>query len=96
MIEYKVGSIKMEIKWINITLLRPNSYNPNRLSPEEFKGLVESIQNAGYCEQNPILARPLNGYFEIVDGEHRWRACLELKLRRSQLLLEKWLISRHI
>jgi ParB-like chromosome segregation protein Spo0J len=48
----------MEIKWIDITLLRPNSYNPNRLSPEEFKGLVESIQNAGYCEQNPILARP--------------------------------------
>jgi ParB-like chromosome segregation protein Spo0J len=50
-------------------LLRPNSYNPNRLSPEEFKGLVESIQNAGYCEQNPILARPLDGYFEIVDGK---------------------------
>lgn len=77
----------MEVKWIDITLLRPNNYNPNRLSPEEFKDLV--IQNAGYCEQNPILTRPLDGYFEIVDGEHRWKACLELKIEKIPAIVRQ-------
>lgn len=45
--------------------------------------MKESIRNAGFLEANPILARP-NGddTYEIIDGEHRWRAAKELGIRK--------------
>jgi len=51
------------------------------MSEEEFQSLLESMKNAGFLEANPILARPNgDGTYEIVDGEHRWRAAKELGL----------------
>jgi ParB/RepB/Spo0J family partition protein len=55
--------------------IRPNSYNPNFLSPEIFNELVRNIEEHGFLQ--PVIVSPLNddpdGFlFEIVDGEHRF------------------------
>lgn len=58
----------------------PNQYNPNLMSGKEFDRLKYSIQRFGQVV--PILVRPVDSgggvQYEIVDGEHRWRALKEL------------------
>jgi len=54
-----------------IDQLTPNTYNPNRQSDREFELLCRSIEEDGFTQ--PILAHSETK--EIIDGEHRWRAC---------------------
>lgn len=61
----------------------PNQYNPNLMSGKEFDRLKYSIQKFGQVV--PILVRQVrtvaqdgSAVYEIVDGEHRWRALKEL------------------
>jgi len=69
--------------FIPIDKLVPSDMNPNRMTEEEFQGLVNSVKNAGFLRSNPIIVRPNgNGTYEIVDGEHRWRAARELGLEK--------------
>jgi site-specific DNA-methyltransferase (adenine-specific)/modification methylase len=70
---------KVTQRFLPVDLLVLSELNPNRMTEEEFGSLVESMKNAGFLEANPILARPISdGAYEIVDGEHRWRAAKEL------------------
>lgn len=69
---------------ISTEKLVPNGYNPNQVSDEDFKNLIDRIENAGFLESNPILVRPVdseNGKYEIVDGEHRWKAAKQLGIK---------------
>ncbi|VVB90727.1 Nucleoid occlusion protein [uncultured archaeon] len=72
---------------IPVGKLKPNSYNPNEMSNEDFNSLVDSIANAGFLSTNPLLVRPIapvknSEYeYEIVDGEHRWKACTQLGIK---------------
>jgi len=69
--------------FIPIDKLVPSNLNPNRMTEEEFQGLVDSVKNAGFLPSNPIIVRSNgNGTYEIVDGEHRWRAARELGLEK--------------
>lgn len=69
----------MTIVYVSVDRLVPSSLNPNRMTKEEYEGLKGSIRYAGFLESNPILTRPNgDGTFEIVSGEHRWRAAKEL------------------
>lgn len=69
-----------EIKQLDPRTLFPNSYNPNHLGASSFKRLKSSLKGWGINE-NPIVVRPREeGGFEIVDGEHTWRAAMELNL----------------
>jgi len=67
-----------EITPVAITDLHPNSWNVNRLNAFQYAKLVESIQTYGFWD--PILARKcvLHGDYEIIGGEHRWRAATQL------------------
>ena len=56
-----------EIEWIEPSLLKPNSYNPNRVFGPEFKLLKVSLLQDGWTQ--PIVATE-DGF--IVDGFHRW------------------------
>lgn len=64
---------------ISVTELVPNDYNPNEMTEEEFGECKAEIQHLGNIPK-PIVVRPLNGKFVIVDGEHNWRAATELGL----------------
>jgi ParB-like chromosome segregation protein Spo0J len=47
--------------------LKANDYNPNKVSEENLRLLVQSIQTNGWTL--PIVCRP---DFTIIDGFHRW------------------------
>ncbi len=58
-----------------IDLIDPNGYNPNRQSPRQFDAEVESILTFGFVAPVLVRANPDEpGRWQIVDGEHRWRA----------------------
>lgn len=55
------------LQWVDRKLLKPNDYNPNRVSEENLKLLIQSIETNGWTL--PIVVRP---DFTIIDGFHRW------------------------
>lgn len=55
------------LQWVNRDKLRPNDYNPNKVSRENLKLLTQSILSNGWTL--PIVARP---DYTIIDGFHRW------------------------
>ena len=56
-----------------MTMLRPSGMNPRkRFEGRKFEELKDSIAAKGVLQ--PILVRPVDGYFEIVAGERRYRA----------------------
>ncbi len=55
------------LKWVSRELLKPNDYNPNKVSKENLKLLVQSILTNGWTL--PIVVRP---DMTIIDGFHRW------------------------
>lgn len=54
--------------------LRPNPWNPNRMDPEMYEKEIASIRAFGFVD--PITVREQGG-FEIIDGEHRWKAAID-------------------
>jgi ParB/RepB/Spo0J family partition protein len=70
-----------EMREIRTNVLKPNDYNPNRMTAEEFAELVEEVRHLGRLPK-PVIVR--NGYasgeYVIVDGEHGWRAAKEAGL----------------
>jgi len=86
-----VVAVIREIIWARVNDMRPNSWNPNRESPEKFNLLTESIEDLGFSEN--IQVRPIaegeireeegqkrwyskaGPSLEIIGGEHRWNAC---------------------
>lgn len=61
---------------VSVDDLHPNTWNPNKQSDFIFQKAKESIQKFGFID--PILVRETDTGFEIIDGEHRWRAAKEL------------------
>lgn len=58
-----------------IDFVKPNPWNPNMQSEKMFAKQKASIDRFGYLQ--PILVRQVGEMYEILDGEHRWRACKE-------------------
>lgn len=55
------------LQWVERDRLKPNDYNPNKVSKENLKLLMQSIITNGWTL--PIVVRP---DFTIIDGFHRW------------------------
>lgn len=55
------------LKWVDRDSVKPNDYNPNKVSAENLKLLTQSILTNGWTL--PIVVRP---DFTIIDGFHRW------------------------
>ncbi|MEZ3660900.1 ParB N-terminal domain-containing protein [Klebsiella variicola] len=72
----KSMDIKITILQVEVARLRPNPWNTNSVGAQNFEKLKGSIEKLGFFK--PILARELDGgQFEILGGEHRWRAAME-------------------
>lgn len=63
---------RLNIQDIEIDLIKPNPWNPNRQTDRQFEAEMESIKDNGFI--SPIIVRKIDENFEIVDGEHRWKA----------------------
>jgi hypothetical protein len=62
----------LEVVDIPIKDVQPNAWNPNRQTDRQFEAEVESILANGFIL--PTIVRKVKSGYEIVDGEHRWRA----------------------
>ncbi|MCL2310940.1 MAG: ParB/RepB/Spo0J family partition protein [Firmicutes bacterium] len=56
--------------WVKSDEVTSNAYNPNKVAPAEMKLLELSIKSDGYTQ--PIVTYGDNGYYEVVDGFHRY------------------------
>jgi ParB/RepB/Spo0J family partition protein len=65
----KTGQIATE-------LLHPNDWNPNRMDDEEFAEVVAEVRHLEGLPK-PVVVRKNEDGYEIVDGEHAWRAAVE-------------------
>lgn len=63
---------------VRVDQLTPNTWNPNRQDDETFAKEKASLRRFGFVV--PIIVRTtgISQKFEIVDGEHRWKAAQEL------------------
>lgn len=60
----------LEVSYVGVNEIKPNTYNPNRQSEHEFELLCRSMEEDGFT--TPCVVRKVD--MMIVDGEHRWRA----------------------
>ena len=67
---------KTENKTIGIDYLQPNTLNPNNMDKKTYQAEKESIEQYGVIA--PIIVRPFQEGYEIVDGEHRLNVCYDL------------------
>jgi ParB family chromosome partitioning protein len=65
---------------VSVDQIRPNARQPRQdFDPSAIDSLAESIRVAGIMQ--PIVVRPsVDGTFEIIAGERRWRAARQLGL----------------
>lgn len=73
------GPRKPQQETLAVDELFPNPWNVNSMTPAKFEKLKESIKRYGM--PLPIVVRPHpweQGRWQIVDGEHRWRAAKTL------------------
>lgn len=55
------------LQWVDRDKLKPNDYNPNKVSEDNLALLIQSILTNGWTL--PIVVRP---DYTIIDGFHRW------------------------
>lgn len=55
------------LQWVDRSIVKPNTYNPNKVSKQNLKLLKQSILTNGWTL--PIVVRP---DMTIIDGFHRW------------------------
>lgn len=63
----------LNVEYVNVAILRPNGYNPNKQDEHEFELLCQSMREDGFTQ--PVIATM---EYMIIDGEHRWRAAQSL------------------
>ena len=64
---------------VPVDRLEPNPQQPRLvMEPAALQALAASIRESGMVQ--PILVRPHGGGYQIIAGERRWRAALELGL----------------
>lgn len=73
---------------VDPTLLNPNPWNSNIVSPENDRKLIESIKRNGLFK--PIIVREIavegKGVYEIIGGEHRWQAAMAAGLKEVPIV----------
>ena len=69
----------MKIKEIQVSKLKENSWNPNKLTGLKFDALVSQVKKYGM--RQPLLVRKKAKFYEIIDGEHRFKASKQAGLK---------------
>ncbi len=71
-----------ELRELPVELVKPNPNQPRtRFDPEALSSLASSIETSGVIQ--PLLVRPLlDGSYELIAGERRWRAAQQAGLAK--------------
>ncbi|MFL5952989.1 MAG: ParB/RepB/Spo0J family partition protein [Gaiellaceae bacterium] len=78
--EVLIGGAAPELGHIPVDQIHPNAKQPRkRFDHEGVSGLAESIKAQGLIQ--PVVVRPrLEGGYELIAGERRWRAAKEASI----------------
>lgn len=68
------GEWDMQVVWLDPDDLVPNPDNPNEQDDATFNALVQAIRTEGWTQPVQAVWDEIRGKYEIVAGEHRWRA----------------------
>lgn len=83
------GSAEKDVQWIATERIRPNPSQPRRVFDQgAFDELKGSIARDGILQ--PILVRGANGDFELIAGERRWRAAMEIGMEEVPALVREF------
>lgn len=72
----RIASPLSTLQWVDRMIIKPNDYNPNKVSKQNLELLKQSILANGWTL--PIVVRP---DFTIIDGFHRWTVAGEEPLQ---------------
>jgi ParB family chromosome partitioning protein len=74
---------------IELKKIHPSKLNPRlEVSIERLNELADSIREVGLLQ--PIIVRPLNGEFEVVLGERRYRASQQAGLEKIPVIIREY------
>ena len=80
---------KRKILNLPIDKLRPNPHQPRKtFTREELNGLAQSILANGLLQPVSVRRAP-GGYYEIIAGERRWRACIQAGMKQIPCLVQE-------
>ena len=77
-----------KVQQINLANIVPSPLQPRReFQREALEELVDSIRQRGIIQ--PLIVRPVNGRFELIAGERRWRAAKEVGLTEAPAIVRQ-------
>lgn len=82
----------LPVEWVAREDILPNDWNPNRMGDEKREELVHSIIDNGWTQ--PIVIKGDSD--EIVDGEQRWHAAGDSRVRENEDITPDGVPSGHI
>ena len=77
--------MELAVTNLPITKVTPNPWNPNKQTERQYAAEMESICDNGFVM--PIIVRKhpdKKGFYEIVDGEHRWKALQQIAVENKK------------
>lgn len=77
----------MKLQTVNIDEIVPNEYNPNKLTPTEYRNLIFSLEEYGQVVPLLVRSKNGNGKYVLIDGEHRQKAMYELNMDKVDILI---------
>lgn len=81
-----VGELIGGLEELAVAQIRANPYQPRgHFDEETLASLAESIREVGVLQ--PVLVRPVEGGYELVAGERRWRAARRVGLQTIPALV---------
>lgn len=83
------GNQSRGLRTLAVSQMKPGKFQPRRQFEEEaIADLVESVREKGILQ--PILVRPIDGGFEIIAGERRWRAAQRAQLHEVPVIIREF------
>lgn len=79
-LEQLADQFDLDIVQIPVEDIEPDPENANEMSEALYEALVSDIKSNGFTQ--PVLVRPVDIGYRLIDGEHRWRAVSELGVLR--------------
>lgn len=71
------------IEFIEASKIAPNPWNPNKMDKDTYEATKDDMTKQGPDQYlDPIQVREVDGRYQIIDGEHRWRIATELGWER--------------
>ena len=78
-----------KLKNIDINKIQANENQPRTVFNEEkIEELAASIKENGLIQ--PIVVRKVNGIYQIIAGERRYRACCSLNMKQVPCIIEDY------